>query len=115
MYGPILLRERAASTLCRFWRCARAKQVAQLKRWSNALAARVNPLVRGFLARRVTKKMFEEHYRKNRAVLLVRAKEGKEGWLAVTSCEHTATAGCIPLLHAGLSVSTGKLEVRKEG
>ena len=71
VYGPILQRERAAATLCRSWRCARARQVAQRKRWSNALAARVNPLVRGFLARRATKKMFEEHYRRNRALLLV--------------------------------------------
>lgn len=71
MYGPILLRERAAATMCRFWHCARARQVVRRKRCSNTLAARVNPLVRGFLARRATKKMFEELYRRNRAVLIV--------------------------------------------
>lgn len=91
MYGPILLRERAAATVCRFWRCARAKQVAQRKRWSNALAARVNPLVRGFLGRRATKKMFEELYRKNRAMLLV-SKSEQEGWLTLTACMHTTPA-----------------------
>eukprot|EP00903_Cladosiphon_okamuranus_P017045 g15710.t1 len=86
VYGPILLRERSASTMCRFWRCARARQVTQGKRRSKALAARVNPLVRGFLARRATKKMFEELHRRNRAILLVcvaaqKMFRGKQGRL----------------------------------
>lgn len=85
MYGPILLRERSAATMCRFWRCARSKQAAQRRRWSNALAARVNPLVRGFLARRATEKVFEERYRRNCAILVVSERE-REGRVQLTAC-----------------------------
>lgn len=103
MYGPILLRERAAATMCRFWRCARARQIARRKRGSNALAARVNPLVRGFLARRATGKMFEERGRRNRSVLLVRKREQEgwlAGWLADVDCMQARTGW--PFLHPDL-------------
>ncbi|CAM9127005.1 unnamed protein product [Pylaiella littoralis] len=86
VYGPIILRERAAATISRFWRCARAKAVARRKRWSNALAARLNPLVRGFLGRRVAKAMLEARSRKERAMILAcvvaqKLLRGKQGRL----------------------------------
>ncbi|CAM9781123.1 unnamed protein product [Scytosiphon promiscuus] len=86
VYRPMILRERAAATMSRFWRCARARRLARRKRSSNVLAARLNPLVRGFLGRRVTRKLLEEHRRKNRAMLLVcvasqKLFRGKQGRL----------------------------------
>ncbi len=72
VYYPIILRERSASTMCRFWRCAQARKVARLKRCSNVLATRVNPLVRGFLGRRRAGRAWEERRLKDHALVLVR-------------------------------------------
>ncbi|CAM9378456.1 unnamed protein product, partial [Ectocarpus sp. 4 AP-2014] len=85
-YRPIILRERAATIMSRFWRCAKARRVARQKRWENALAARLNPLVRGFLARRAMKRPLEERARENRAMVVAcvavqKMFRGKQGRL----------------------------------
>lgn len=71
MYCPIILRERSAGKLSRFWRCAQAKKLARHKRARLRLATLVNPYVRGFLARVATRTVREERYRRQNAMLLV--------------------------------------------
>lgn len=72
IYCPIILRERSAATLCRFWRCALARSRTRHRRQTLVLALLVNPLARGFLGRAATRRAYKEHYRKQQAILMVR-------------------------------------------
>lgn len=71
MYRPIILRERSAAKLSRFWRCAQAKRLARHKRARLRLATLVNPCVRGFLARVATRAVRQERDRRQNAMFLV--------------------------------------------
>ena len=71
VYCPIILRERSAAKLSRFWRCAQAKKLARHKRARLRLATLVNPYVRGFLARVATRTIREERCRRQSAMFLV--------------------------------------------
>lgn len=71
MYCPIILRERSAATLSRFWRCVLAKRLAELKRSRLRLATLANPLVRGFLTRVAARRARGKQRVRRRAMLLV--------------------------------------------
>lgn len=71
-FVPLIQRERAAASLERSWRCARARRAARRRRDMRRLAVTAGRLVRGFLAREAARRRHAERHQERQRLAVIR-------------------------------------------